>query len=175
MADHHQGSALIQQIPLKPLDRFHVQVVGRFVQQQQIGILQQDLAQGDAHLPAPGIVANRPLSGLRRESDGRKKFVDARLEFIAMQRLETVLQLTQVLDQCVEVIGVTGGLLTSHLLLDLPLAVQDIGGFAEGLEQFLPDRAVQVHIEFLLQIGDAWIPLANNLPAAGFLLACDQA
>lgn len=52
MADHHQRNLLLEQVPLKPLDRLHVEMVGGLIQQKQIRLLKKDLAQGDAHLPA---------------------------------------------------------------------------------------------------------------------------
>jgi len=52
VADDHQGHIPLHQVTFQPLDGFHIQVVGGLIKQQQVRVLQQDLAQGDAHLPA---------------------------------------------------------------------------------------------------------------------------
>ena len=52
VADHHQGHIDLGEVALQPLNRGHVEVVGGLIEQQQIGLLQQDLAQGNPHLPA---------------------------------------------------------------------------------------------------------------------------
>ena len=43
---------------LQPFDRFCVQVVGRFVQQQHIGLAQQEFAQSDAAFFTTGQIAD---------------------------------------------------------------------------------------------------------------------
>ena len=52
MGDQEHRTSEILQIILKPLDGFYIQVVGRFVQKQNIGGRQQDLGKFDAHIPA---------------------------------------------------------------------------------------------------------------------------
>ena len=59
--DHH-GLGVVHQKILQPLDRLDVEVVRRLVQQQQVGFLQQQLGQLDAHAPAA-----REFGGLARE------------------------------------------------------------------------------------------------------------
>ncbi len=48
MGDDHHGSGIIVQRMLQPGDAFGVEVVGGLVQQQQIGLFQQQPAQRDA-------------------------------------------------------------------------------------------------------------------------------
>ena len=174
VADHDQGGALAHQVVLQPLDRFHVQVVGGLVEQQKIRLLQQDLAQGQPHLPAAGVVAHQVLGFGQGETDRGHEPVDARVELIAVQGLEAALQPAQLLDQVVEVIGIGGGALPGHLLLHDPLAAEHLGRLTEGLEQFLADRAGRIHVEFLLQIGNARIALAHDLAAAWLLHSGDD-
>ena len=53
--DHGAGEA--HEELFQPFDRFGVEVVGRFVEQQHVGLCQQQLAQRDAALFAAGEVA----------------------------------------------------------------------------------------------------------------------
>ena len=174
VADHHQRAGLADQVPLQPLDGFNIQVVGGFVQQQQIRLLQQHLAQGDPHLPAAGVVAHQLFCSLRREADRGQQLVDAGIEFVAVQALEARLQAAQLVDQLIEVVGILGGLLRGHGLLHLPLAVEHLSRLTEGLEQLLAHRVPEVDVELLLQVDDARIPLLHHLTAARFLQAGDD-
>jgi len=92
-----------------------------------------------------------------------------------MQRLKAAVQLAELLNQLVEMLWIAGSLLTGHGVLHLVLADQHVGRFAEGLEQFFAHRSRQIHVELLLQVGDARIALAHHLAAAGLLQPGDQA
>ena len=52
--DQDEGVGIIFQILLQPVARFEIEVVGGLIEQQQIGLDQQELGQPDAHLPAAG-------------------------------------------------------------------------------------------------------------------------
>lgn len=174
MADHNQGCRLLHQIALEPLDCLHVEVVGWLVEQQQIGLLQKDLAQGNAHLPAAGKIPHQLLGPLRGEADRGEQLVDPGIELVAMQGFETAVQPTQLVDQPIEVIWIGCGLLAGHGLLHLVLAEQHLSGFAECLEELFPHAALGVNVKFLLQIGDAGLPLLHHQAAAGLLQPGDD-
>jgi hypothetical protein len=50
----------VAHVALEPLDGIEVEVVRRLVEQQHVGVLQQDLAEAHAHLPAAGVLAHLP-------------------------------------------------------------------------------------------------------------------
>ena len=52
--DQHIGMRIIDQILLQPVARFKIKMVRRLIQQKQVGFLQQQLGQRNAHLPAAG-------------------------------------------------------------------------------------------------------------------------
>lgn len=56
--DHH-GKVLILEETLQPLHTFHVQMICRLVQQENIGVLEQNLAKPNAHAPAPTEAGHR--------------------------------------------------------------------------------------------------------------------
>ena len=171
MADHHDRGALLDQVALQPLDRLDIQVVGRFVEQQEVRFLQQDFAQGDAHLPAARIIGHELLGSLGTEADRGEQLVDAGVEFVAVQGLKTAVQTPQFVDQLIQVLRVCCGLLTGHGVFDLVLAYQHLGRFAEGLEQLLAHGAAGVHIKLLLQIGDPGLALLDHQASAGLFQA----
>ena len=67
-------------------------MVGGLVEQQQIRLLEEDFAEGDAHLPAAGIIPHQLFGPLGAESNGGQQFVDAGVEFVAVQRLEAAMK-----------------------------------------------------------------------------------
>ena len=53
MRDRHDGPRKLMQKVLQPGDRFGIEMVRRFVKQQQVGILQQDAAQPNCRFSPP--------------------------------------------------------------------------------------------------------------------------
>jgi len=68
VGDQQQGAAVVFQPGLQPDHRIQIQVVGRLVQQQQIGATHQGACQVQAHAPAPGEAVYRLLFLARPES-----------------------------------------------------------------------------------------------------------
>ena len=52
---------IIQKIPLQPFDMLYIQIVGRLVQKQDIGLLQQQLSQQHLGSLASGKLCYIPL------------------------------------------------------------------------------------------------------------------
>ena len=52
MADHQQGAFIALQPSFKPNQSIQIQMVGRFVQQQQLGGAHQGTGQLQAHTPS---------------------------------------------------------------------------------------------------------------------------
>ncbi|MOA40187.1 hypothetical protein D3C78_1620370 [compost metagenome] len=48
MGDHHHGAGIVAQVLFKPRNGFRIKVVGRFVEQQQVRLRQQQAAQRHA-------------------------------------------------------------------------------------------------------------------------------
>ena len=54
VADDHDCAVVATQETFEPGDRLQIQVVGRLVEKQHIGLTQQQLREREAHLPASG-------------------------------------------------------------------------------------------------------------------------
>ena len=70
VGDGDHGAGVILQEALQPGHRFGVQMVGRFVQQQHVGLGQQQPAQGDAALFAAGQLADLGIPGRQAQGVG---------------------------------------------------------------------------------------------------------
>ena len=88
MRDQDTSVGIIVQVFFQPVAGLEVQVVGGFVEQQQVGFFQQQFGQGDAHLPAAGefFRAAMPIGG--RESQPAQHHSHLRLERISVAVLE---------------------------------------------------------------------------------------
>ena len=58
MGDDQDRTRIIAQMAFEPVDAFGVEMVGRFIQQQQVGRVEQKLAERDAALLAAGELGN---------------------------------------------------------------------------------------------------------------------
>ncbi len=63
MGNANHGSLILMQMHLKPLNTFGIQVVGGFIKQQHIRLLQQQPAQCNAAALAAGELAHRLVVG----------------------------------------------------------------------------------------------------------------
>ena len=63
MADQQHRAGVAAEVIFEPQARFQVEVIGRLVEQQQIGLDEQERGERDAHAPAAGELAAR--AGLR--------------------------------------------------------------------------------------------------------------
>ena len=106
MADHDKSRGLFGEISLQPLNGFHIEVVGGLVEQEKVGILKQDFAQGDAHLPSAGVVRDGAFCSFRCEANGGKQFVDPSFQFVAVQGFKAGLQPSELVNQLVEMLRV---------------------------------------------------------------------
>ena len=88
MRDHQNRAGIIAQIFLKPDERFEVEVVGRFVQQQQVGFHHQQTGQVRAHHPAAAQRLGRTLEVRRAERQSRQDALGFGLELPAVVLVE---------------------------------------------------------------------------------------
>ena len=81
MGDDQDRARIIAQMPFEPIHGFGVEMVGRLVEQQEIGLFEQQLAQRDAAALAARELVDRPVVGraaAARPSPGRPARRDPR-------------------------------------------------------------------------------------------------
>ena len=82
--DHHRAIAFVQHA-FEPADRVDIEVVRRFVEQQDIGIAEQRLREQYAQLPARRDTAHQALVLLERNADTEQQFAGARFGRVAIE------------------------------------------------------------------------------------------
>ena len=90
--DQHQGVRIIVQIFFQPVARFQIKMVGGFVEQQQVGFLQQQLGQRQPHLPAAGKFFGLPLPVFFAKAQPHQDASDFGFNRVAVAGAEFVLQ-----------------------------------------------------------------------------------
>ena len=115
VGDGQDGALVVGEVLLEPQHALGVEVVGRLVEQQQVGLGQQQLAQRHAAPLATGQVGDRLVG--RRAAQRVHRLLELRVEVPGVGGVDLLLQLAHLLHQLV---GVVGG----HQLGDLVVPVE---------------------------------------------------
>ena len=129
---HHERALEGAQEALEPEDRLEVEVVGRLVEQQRVGLHDQDPRERDAHLPAARERADVAVDLLGREAEAGEDLARARLEPVAAELLEARLRLAEALDQRLELVGARG---IGERVLELVQLARRLGDRARAVER----------------------------------------
>ena len=101
MGDGDDRALVVLQEAFEPGDRLGVEVVGRLVEQQQVGALQQEPAQRDAAPLAAGEVGDGRVA--RRQPQRVHRDLERAFDVPAVRGVDLVLELALLLEQRVEV------------------------------------------------------------------------
>ena len=171
VGDEQHGTRVAGDELLEPLDALEVEVVGGLVKKQQVGVLEQELGEGDAHLPA----ARELLGGLVEVGHGKAEAAEdgARpaLELVATQVLEAVLRASVLVKQDVELRALgRGGDLGLKLVGHVAQAL-DLGG---GGHDLFERRVVAGELGLLLEVAHGGVLGEAHRAGVGRLLPHDD-
>ena len=105
MGDEDDVARIVDQMLLQPLDALGVEMVGRLVEQQDVGLLEQQPGQRDAALLAARQIVDRAVAG--RAAQRVHRDLELVVERPAVDRVDLLLELAHLGHQRVE-IGVLG-------------------------------------------------------------------
>ncbi|ELP47394.1 30S ribosomal protein S5 [Mycobacterium avium subsp. paratuberculosis S5] len=148
VGDRQHRARVGRQVLFEPLHAFGVQVVGGLVQQQQVGLGQQQLAQRHPAAFATGQVRHRVVG--RRATQRVHRLLELRIEVPGVGVVELLLQPAHLLHQLV---GVVGG----HQLGDLVEAVELDLDLAQALLDVAANGFLLVQRRLLLQDADGGV------------------
>lgn len=171
VGDGHDGARVGGEVLLQPEDALGVEVVRRLVQQQQVGLLQQQLAQRDTAAFTTGEVGDLLIAGRAAQR------VHGLLQFgVQVPRVGVVELLLELAHLGHQFIGVVGGHLLGDLLepsqlgLGLGDRVLDVAEDGLGLVQ---RRLLRQHADGVaghqlgLAVGDV-VQASHDLQETGF-------
>ena len=124
-------------------------MVGGLVEQQQVGVAQEELSKCDAHLPAARELGARALKVGDLKAQAGQDLASVALELVAAQVLKAVLDLAVLVEERVDVLPLFGEL--GDLGLQLVGALAHAADFLGGGHDLGKDGGVLLlQISFLL-------------------------
>ena len=173
VGDQHVGLGVVDQVLLEPLDRVDVEVVGRFVEQQQVGVGQQGARQRDARELAARGGEQRTVEQVGGQAEALEHALEVGAVVVAAGQLEAALELLVVLH---------GGREPGAVLVEAGeslfgrahrrLKADELG---EGLHEVLAHGPVAGELGGLLVQPDAPAAGARHAPGVGVLAARHEA
>ena len=145
---------------LEPLHRLGVEVVGGLVEEQQVGLLEQQLAQRDPAALTTGEVVDERVR--RRAAQRVHRLVEPAVEVPRVGVVEVGLQVAHLGEQRV-VVGVGVG----HLLGDRVVAVELALDLADGLLDVLQDGLALGQRRLLLEHADGGAGVEDRVAVVG--------
>ena len=95
MRNQHNRVRVIGQVLLQPIAGFQIQVIGGFIQQQQVRLFEQQLGQSDAHLPAAGKLLGALVPFLVRKPEPGDHRPHLRLDGVAVAITKFTIQVME--------------------------------------------------------------------------------
>ena len=166
VGDEQQGAGPVEQEVLQPFDGGDVEVVGGFVEQQQVRLA----GQGAAQQHAPAQPAGEGLdAGPAIQAETGQHLIHPLAQCPAARRLDAGLGAFQCLQQAC-VVGPLGQPARQFVMLG-----EEAAGLAQALGNDVIDRALDALRHLLRQPGRAQPLAADDLAVVRFVLAGDQA
>ncbi len=156
------GAGVGRQVALEPLHRLGVEVVGGLVEQQQVGLLQQQLAQRDPAPLATGQVVDEHVTG--RTAQRVHRLVESAVEVPRSDVVEVGLQVAHLGEQRV-VVGLGVGQRLGDLVEPVELAL----GLVDGLLDVLLHRLALGQRRLLLQHADGGPGVEDRVAVVGLV------
>ena len=144
MRNDHDRAAVALQIAAEPVHRIHVEVVGRLVEQQHVGLLENDAREVDARFFAAGEQTELLRAHLLRNFQTVAHAVDLVIAVIAAEDFQPRFQLRVALEQR----GIVR--LARHFVGQLVHCCRDLVGFLEREPEDVLHRAFGREIRHLV-------------------------
>ena len=132
---------------LQPLDRFGVEVVGRLVEQQQVGVLEEEPGERDAALLAAG--QGRDVGVVGRAAQRVHRDVDVAFQVPGVGRVDLVLE-----RALLGADGVVVGVGVGPLGHDRVVGIDQVLDRADAVEDVALDVLGRVELRLLAQVAD---------------------
>ena len=154
VGDQHEGVRVGVEILFEPVAGFQVEMVGRLVEQQQVGFFQQQLGERDAHLPAAGELLGALLPIALRKARGRRaRLPDLRFDGIPVARPELAFGAVEAVGD-LGVFG-AGGVEFGHAVGERLLLLFERAEVGENGHALGEDGAAGERKAFLREVADA--------------------
>ena len=178
MGDSDHRSLVLLQVLLQPVDTLSIEVVRRLVEQEHIGLLQQQTAEGHTTALTTRERLHAPVAWGTVQR--RHRTIQFRVHVPGIRRIDDILQFCLTLHQLVHLVRILVVLRQSELHVDLVVFSQCVIHMLHTLHHVLLHRLLLIQGGILWQIthGIAWCPhhitlillvqTSDNLHQCGF-------
>ena len=153
MSDGDDRSLVLLEMLLQPVDRLSVEVVGRLVEQQHIGLLQEQTAESHTAALTTREMLHRLVGW--RTAQGIHGTFEFRVHVPCVGGVDDVLQLSLTGHQAVHLVGILVVFGQSELLVDLVVFAQGVVDMLHALHDVLLHRLRVVERRVLRQVAHA--------------------
>ena len=167
VGDEDDAAVVVGQVVFQPLDRLDVEVVGGLVEEDDLGFLEEDFGEADAHLPAVAEGGHREVELLAQEAHTREHLLGLGLHRVAAEMLVAVVKVGELLGELRVGVGFVVRAFCELVGDALHLAFH-ILDFGEGGDGLVPHGERGVAGEFLRQVAHA-VPGGDDHRAGGGL------
>ena len=172
VADQDDAAAERLQVFLDPAQRAEVEVVGRFVQQQQVRFLEQEFGQRDAHLPPARKLGAGAVEIVAAETEALQHGLDARADPRGTGLVEAQLEVAHAIEQ-LQVVG-TAGLERGERLAEVVQPLAQVEHAGERRLHLGEHGASRSRDAFLRQVADPHAARPHDPARVGRELAGQQ-
>ena len=172
VAHQHHGFGRLGEKLLKPLYALDVEVVGRLVEQEHVGLLQENLGELDAHAPATGELARGAVEVAALEAQTGEGALEGGFVVVSAEHHVAVVLESELLDQLGIALALVVGAV-GHFLLQPLDALLHAGGVDEGFAGLFDDGGVVGEFHHLRQIAYGGVVGDGYSARGGFLLSAE--
>ena len=173
VADEDDRVGLLLDKLLEPLDGPDVEVVGRLVEQKEVGLGQQELGQLDSHTPSPRELARGSGEVLLTESQSDECPFDFRLIVETTHHVEALVLMCEAFDELKVVVRVVVGA-SGQLVVHGRQTLLHHLHLREGFLRLLHDRGVVADDHDLREIANRGLLLHGDGTRGGALESRDD-
>ena len=153
MGDEHHGARIVLEERLEPLDALDVEVVGRLVEEEEVGLAQEELGQFDAHLPAAAELGHGAGEVAMAESESEEHLLGHLLALVAAEKGDLLGDVVVAVEEPGVVVGLVVGAL-GNLVGEPFLESHEVVDAAEGGEGLVDNGAGGVGDHLLGEVAD---------------------
>ena len=168
----HEQRALVRlEEAFEPDDRLDVEVVGRLVHQQDVGLAEQHAGHRHAHLPAARQRADVAVDALIVEAEAVQHFARLALERVSAEVVVLLLHLAEAREDPVHVVRARG---IRHRVLQILELVMQIADASAARDRLVEHRAARHLLDVLAEVADRQLLRHRDLALVGAFFAGDH-
>ena len=168
---NHRSLVLLQML-LQPVDALGIQMVGRLIEQQHVGFLQQQSAQSYTAALTTREILHTPIA--RRTIQRCHRTIQFRVHIPSISRIDDILQLSLTLHQFIHLVGILIVLGQSELDVYLIVFGQCIIYVLHAFHHVLFHRLFLVQWRFLWQIAHTVAGAPHHVALILLVEPCDN-